>query len=207
MNVTVSIPDKWNQIYDGFVTNELNLGTLIKLNPEYVFFPHWSWKIPKEIYSRFDCVIFHMTDLPFGRGGTPLQNLIDRGITETKITAFKANDTIAGGDVYLKRPLTLEGTAEEIYTRCALTIKEMISYIENNKPEPVPQTGTPVVFNRRTPEQSWMPEEYDKVYDHIRMLDADGYPKAFINYGDYKIEFTNIRGENADARISRRSTR
>lgn len=42
--------------------------------PSYIFFPHWSWKIPAEIYERFECVIFHMTDV-FGRGKSA-QNLI-----------------------------------------------------------------------------------------------------------------------------------
>ena len=94
MNVVATIPDKWNLIYDNFflITDKerLTLSNLINADPDYIFFPHWSWKIPEEIYNRFNCVIFHMTDLPYGRGGTPLQNLIDRGITETKITAFKA---------------------------------------------------------------------------------------------------------------------
>jgi methionyl-tRNA formyltransferase len=209
MNVIATIPDKWNLIYDGFVITSrerLTLDTLININPEYIFFPHWSWKIPKEIYDRFNCVIFHMTDLPFGRGGTPLQNLISRGIYETKITALRATAVIDGGPVYLKRPLSLYGTAEEIYTRCALEIKDMISFIEKNKPIPVEQTGTPVVFKRRTVEDSKMPFEFGKVFDHIRMLDAEGYPKAFIRYGDYKIEFSRASlkgGILADASISR----
>ncbi len=27
---------------------------------------------------KFECVCFHMTDVPYGRGGSPLQNLIIR---------------------------------------------------------------------------------------------------------------------------------
>ena len=49
---------------------------LASLDPRYVFFLHWSWKIPAEIHTRFECVIFHMSDVPYGRGGSPLQNLI-----------------------------------------------------------------------------------------------------------------------------------
>ena len=29
-----------------------------------------------------------------------------------------------------------------------------------------------------------------KLYDFIRMLDAEGYPKAFIDCGDLKIKFS-----------------
>ena len=49
---------------------------LSKFSPHYIFFPHWSWLIPEEIYQNFECVIFHMTNLPYGRGGSPLHYLI-----------------------------------------------------------------------------------------------------------------------------------
>src|SRR2546427_4886313 len=55
---------------------ELAAEKLKQIRPDFVFFPHWSWPIPEEIHSQFECVIFHMTDLPYGRGGSPLQNLI-----------------------------------------------------------------------------------------------------------------------------------
>ena len=67
-----------------------------------------------------------MTDLPFGRGGSPLQNLIERGIYETKLSALRCCKELDGGDIYLKRPLSLWGTAEEIYLRAAELTKEMM---------------------------------------------------------------------------------
>lgn len=71
------------------ILSELDAPTLADFGPRYIFFPHWSWKIPVDIYERFECVIFHMTDLPFGRGGSPLQNLVVRGINETQLTALR----------------------------------------------------------------------------------------------------------------------
>ncbi|MDZ7775688.1 MAG: hypothetical protein U5L09_08890 [Bacteroidales bacterium] len=68
---------------------ELSLELLKKITPEYVFFPHWSYIIPESIFNNYECIVFHMTDLPFGRGGSPLQNLISRGYKETKISALK----------------------------------------------------------------------------------------------------------------------
>ena len=57
-----------------------------------------------------------MTDLPYGRGGSPLQNLIIiRGLKTTKITAFKCVAEIDVGPVYLKKTLSLEGNAQDIY--------------------------------------------------------------------------------------------
>ena len=40
----------------------LNYVSLSKIKPDYVFFPHWSHIIPENIYSNFNCIIFHMTD-------------------------------------------------------------------------------------------------------------------------------------------------
>lgn len=65
---------------------DLSKEALDEFRPEMVFFPHWSYIIPAEIYENYTCIVFHMTDLPFGRGGSPLQNLIVRGIYETKVS-------------------------------------------------------------------------------------------------------------------------
>ena len=70
---------------------------------------------PKSIWGTWPTVIFHMTDLPYGRGGSPLQNLIKRKHRTTKITAILCDDGLDTGDIYLKEDLSLEGSAEEIF--------------------------------------------------------------------------------------------
>lgn len=82
--------------------NDLTYEKVSKFNPRYIFFPHWSWIIPKNIFDNFECIIFHMTDVPFGRGGSPLQNLISRGVYKTKISAIKAMEELDAGPVILK---------------------------------------------------------------------------------------------------------
>jgi len=82
--------------------NQLTLKALRKWKPDYVFFPHWSWKISERIFTEFECVAFHMTDLPFGRGGSPLQNLISRGFKKTKISALKVVKELDAGPIYAK---------------------------------------------------------------------------------------------------------
>ena len=81
---------------------ELTKERLEELDPEFVFFVHWSWIIKKDIYENFNCIVFHMTDLPFGRGGSPLQNLISRGIKKTKLSAIKVVRDIDAGPIYMK---------------------------------------------------------------------------------------------------------
>ncbi|PKM13123.1 MAG: methionyl-tRNA formyltransferase [Gammaproteobacteria bacterium HGW-Gammaproteobacteria-3] len=192
--------------------SELNLSTLSDFAPRFVFFPHWSWKIPAEVYEGFECVIFHMTDLPFGRGGSPLQNLIVRGINETQLTALRCVADLDAGPIYLKRPLLLLGTAEEILLRASKLTEEMIEYIVCELPTAQPQVGEPTIFHRRTPQDGDLAELYEleKVFDYIRMLDADGYPPAFLETEHLKMEFSraSIKLDSviADVKISRKKT-
>ena len=56
------------------------------------------------------------------------------------------------------------------------------------------------MFSRRTSKQSVLPETatVESVFDHIRMLDADTYPRAFLDHGDFRLEFSDAkRGHNA----------
>lgn len=171
------------------------LEILDNIKPNKIFIPHWSHIIPKDIYSKYECIVFHMTDLPFGRGGSPLQNLITRNFKETKISAIKVCETLDGGDIYLKRPLELNGTAEEIYSRASDIILEMIIEILETGPLPTKQVGEVVHFKRRTPEMSRILniKNLNTLHDHIRMLDADGYPKAFLDNEFFKFEFSKSK--------------
>lgn len=209
-NITIATIKSWNiekakklisdnpQLKIQLITNkeELTYENIDKFKPRYIFFPHWSWIIPKEIYNNFECVVFHMTDLPFGRGGSPLQNLIVGGLMETKISAIRVVKDIDAGPVYLKSNLSLEGTATEIFVRGSeIVFGEMIPRMLSEAIEPKPQEGKPVIFKRRTPSQSDISclREISKVYDYIRMLDGEGYPRAFVETKELKIEFSQAR--------------
>ena len=183
-----SLSGTWTLINDH---NQLTLKNLRKLNPKYIFFPHWSWLVPESILNEFTCICFHMTDVPYGRGGSPLQNLISRGHQTTKLTALKMTNQLDAGDVYLKAPLSLEGSAQEIFQRCAKLTFEMIKSIITIEPTPIAQAGEVTTFIRRTPEQSKVQgtETLTELYDLIRMMDADSYPKAFLHYGNFSLTF------------------
>lgn len=176
---------------------ELSTKMLSEINPTFVFFLHWSFIIPKDIYERFDCIVFHMTNLPYGRGGSPLQNLIVRGHTSTILSAIKVEKGIDTGPIYLKKNLDLDGTATDIFKRAGLIMKDMVNEIITTNPTPVPQKGEAVLFKRRTPAESNVAELDDlrAVYDHIRMLDAEGYPKAFVETKHLRFEFTNASSD------------
>ena len=181
------------------------------ISPVKIFIPHWSYIIPSAIFERYECIVFHMTDLPYGRGGSPLQNLIVRGLTATKLSALRVEVGLDTGPVYLKMDSSLSGTAEEIFVRVNKLVGKMIVEIIQNNLQPVPQEGDPVVFKRRKPEQSDMSglEKLEEIFDYIRMLDADGYPHAYIEKGEFRYEFTraSIKADGsivADVKITKK---
>ena len=185
--------------------DSFNEEKLKSISPDQIFIPHWSHIIKEEIYKNYNCIVFHMTDLPFGRGGSPLQNLISKGISETKISAINVEKKIDSGSVYLKKNLSLHGTAEEIYIRANDIIKIMIQEIINKKITPKPQKGIPIVFKRRKKEMSEINNQISdltSLFNHIRMLDADGYPKAYIETDFFKFEFTRASLKSNETIIS-----
>jgi len=189
-------------------TEELTYERLLAINPRYVFFPHWSHIIPSEIHEAFECVIFHMTDLPYGRGGSPLQNLVLRGHQETQISALRCVAELDAGPVYMKRPLSLEGSVSEIFLRASDVVQEMIEEIVRIEPRPEHQEGEPTVFRRRAPEQSNLREAnlvaLKDFFDFIRMLDAPTYPLAFIEHEGFRLEFSDAKllSDSIEARVT-----
>jgi methionyl-tRNA formyltransferase len=162
---------------------------------DWVFFILWHDYIPARIYEKYRCVLFHMTDVPYGRGGSPLQNLILRGHTYTYLSAIKVVKELDAGPVYLKRRLYLGGSAGDIYRRAVHLALAMVDEIVRTDPEPIAQQGEVVTFKRRTPAESEIPLgcSGEHLYDFIRMLDAPDYPRAFIRRGDQRLEFWNAR--------------
>ena len=181
------------RIYDPAELEALANGQTDRL----LFFPHWSWSVPEKIFTKHECIMFHMTDLPFGRGGTPLQNLISRGFMETKLTAFRCEKELDSGPIYMKRPLSLEGTAREIMERAAKITEQMIIELIGSSRTTSPQEGVGSYFKRRTPDESEITWEgsLNSIFDHIRMLDDDYYPRAFIETENFRLTFSDAKTE------------
>jgi methionyl-tRNA formyltransferase len=195
---------KWNKrIYDEKISKfpgtwfffddlvDLDDDLLHDILPRYIFFLHWSSLVPEKIFEKYECVCFHMTDVPYGRGGSPLQNLIISGHRKTTMTALQMTSEFDAGPVYLKDDLSLEGGAEEIYIRATYLSAKMIKKIIETHPTPIPQEGDVVNFYRRNSTQSKIPPlpSLYQIYDFIRMLDADGYPNAFLEHNGFRYEF------------------
>jgi methionyl-tRNA formyltransferase len=115
----------------------------------YVFFLHWTHKVPARIYEAAECINFHCADLPFGRGGSPIENCQALGISEQPITAHRMTAELDAGPIYGKStPISLEGARVEVLGRFIDPVVELIERIVRDEPTPKPQEGEVVRFKR-----------------------------------------------------------
>ena len=174
---------------------QLTKNKVKKINPKFIFFPDWSWKVPDYIFQNYHCICFHESDLPKFRGGSPIQNQIIRNISKTKTTAFLMNEKVDGGPIIMKKNLSLEGNLRSILERMKKNDLEIINEIMKGNFKPKPQRGKGSFYKRRKPEDSQLNSlNHSKkyLYNFIRMLE-DPYPNAFLKVNGNKIIFKKTR--------------
>lgn len=190
----LQLPGDWT-----FCEDRESLLTLAHQNRyDHIFFLHWNWLVPSDLVRSRNCICFHMTDLPYGRGGSPLQNLLVRNHEETVVTMFEMTERFDAGPYFLKEKLKLDGSAYDIFIRATHLCWEMIKEFISTKPDPIEQCGEITTFTRRSPEMSEIPKNATclQIYNHIRMLDAPTYPSAFLKLDCCRLTFTDAILEN-----------
>lgn len=181
-----------------FVHDKINLRKLKKINPNIIFFIHWSKIINKSLFEKYLCIQFHSSDLPRGKGGSPIQNQILLNKKKTKLTAFKITNKLDAGPICMKSDLSLHGSALDIFKRLENTSIKMIKKIIKKKRLIFKnQIGKPSFFKRRKPEESNIKlkkiKNINKLYDFLRMLDAPSYPNAYMVINRFKFTFHDIK--------------
>src|SRR5262249_1799919 len=80
---------------------------------------------------------------------------------------------------------------EEVYIRAMKIAADMIASLISEQTVPAPQSGPAVLFPRRKPAQSAVPSGLvlSTLFDFIRMLDAEGYPHAFLDHNGFRFHF------------------
>jgi len=186
---------KKKNIYKITDKKKLNLKNISKINPTKIFFPHWSYRVPDKILKKFECICFHTAPLPYGRGGSPIQNLIIRKFKKAPLCAIKMTNKIDSGPIYSKKNISLNGSLNEIFERISNAILFMITKIIKNKIIPKHQPGKPLYFKRISEKESIINqfEKLDSVYDKIRMLDSDEYPNAYYKFGNTIIKLQGAK--------------
>ena len=199
--ITKKIWDKKNfkKINKGiFILNKIDNLKIKKINPNIIFFIHWSKLIKESLFNKYLCIQFHSSDLPKGRGGSPIQNQILLNLDKTKLTAFKVSKYLDTGPICMKKNLSLKGSALDILRRMEKTSIQMIKkIIIKKKISFIKQRGKPSYFKRRKENDSEVNFKniftIKELYNFFRMLDAPKYPKAFIQLNKYKFSFNDVR--------------
>lgn len=172
---------------------------------KFLFFPHYSKLIPKEIISEYVCIGFHTGNLPSDRGGSPIQNKILRGEYRTLVSALRLTEELDSGPIYCSRPVDLEfGDIESILKNISVHISTMILEIIQTEIIPQPQKGIPKYQSRLKQFNSELDLSILNIktlYDRIRMVDGLDYPPAYIIINNFKITMKNAQLENNKLKI------
>lgn len=175
--------------------DELNLEAIAELEPDIIFFIHWSYIVPSSIHKNYESVVFHTAPLPYGRGGSPIQNLILAGYESAPVCAIRMTEDIDAGPIYSQVEISLRGNLKAIFSRISVAVNSLIIQILTEGPKPVAQKGHVHVFSRLGEEDNRINGRMTlkEIYDRIRMVDSPEYAPAFMEVDDLTIELREAK--------------
>ena len=163
-------------------------------NNHYIFIG-WSWIIPDNYIRNGNCFCIHPSDLPKFRGGSPIQNQVIAGVTNSFVSLFQMNDGLDSGPIFAKVPISLEGYLDEIFLNIIGASIKLISMFNRAllQDQDLLLKGQNLedgfVCKRRKPEDSIIAvkdlEKYSpkQLYNMVRCL-QEPYPELMIEYPD-----------------------
>jgi methionyl-tRNA formyltransferase len=130
-------------------------------------------------------LVVHESDLPSGRGWSPVAWQILEGKNEIPVLLFEATPELDAGPIYLHKVIYLDGTEllPEIKDKQgAATLKIICEFLEKwPEIQPQEQTGHPSYYPQRTIEHDKL-EPHKTIaeqFDHLRIVDNEKYPAWF----------------------------
>ena len=136
-------------------------------------------------------IVCHPSDLPKGRGFSPIAWEILKNSNLITFSLFEADENVDNGKIYGKKELQLSGTElnDEIKKKQGeVTYSMILDYVDkypNN--DPYIQEGEPTYYDRRTPDDSELDikKSIKEQFNIFRIVDNNSYP-AFFRYKDEK---------------------
>ena len=149
--------------------------------------------MPDTARERFEHVlVVHESDLPKGRGWSPLTWQILEGEHRIPVTLFEAEATVDSGPVYAQRWLQFEGheLIDELRAAQASATRGLCRWFVDKYPQSVAhtraQTGPATYYARRRPKDSELDagKTLAEQFDQLRVADNDRYPACFRCRGE-----------------------
>ncbi len=147
-------------------------------------------KIFKELHLNKHNLVIHESDLPEGKGWSPLTWQILQGKNKIPVTLFEASKEVDAGAVYVKEFIQLKGheLLDEIkHKQGIITKKLIIDFVEKYPSiEALPQKGESTYYPKRTPKDSELDVEKSikDQFDLLRVCDNERYPAYFKFKGE-----------------------
>lgn len=142
-------------------------------------------------------LVVHESDLPQGKGWSPLTWQILEGKNEIPIVLFEAAEKVDSGVVYLKETMCFNGNelVEELRAvQANVTFKLCLEFIDNYPyiiDKAVNQTGESSYYRRRTPQDSRIDPDKSirEQFNLLRVVDNERYSAFFeLNGEEYIIK-------------------
>lgn len=138
-------------------------------------------------------LVIHESDLPKGRGFSPVQWQVEQGSNVIKTKLIAAEEEADVGDVFLTDEICLEGHElfSEIRLKQALSSIRLIERFLSAYPSvsATPQSGSPTYYRRRTRKDDELnvDQTLREQFNKLRVAQNDNFPLYFLLNG-YKYE-------------------
>jgi methionyl-tRNA formyltransferase len=130
-------------------------------------------------------LVVHESDLPKGRGFSPVAWQVASGENVIPVVLFEAVEAMDAGPIYLKDAIELDGTEllpELREKQGAKTVDMFLRFLERwPEIKPRPQQGEESVYRRRNREDDRLDTEksLEEIFDRLRIVDNERYPAWF----------------------------
>ena len=203
--VVLSDPNSWiNSTVDDLVTDWSEQVHQVSWHHElndvqdgdFLFCLSFGQLVPASMRSKFQhTLVVHESDLPQGKGWSPLTWQILEGRNQIPVTLFEAAEDVDSGPIYAQRWLEFEGhelidelregQAKATFDLCRWFVDEY----PNSSSEGIEQQGKESFYARRRPLDSELDpnKSIAEQFDLLRIVDNERYP-AFFHWNDRKYQ-------------------
>lgn len=160
---------------------------------ELCFILSCSQVVKPEILKRSEHnLVVHESDLPQGKGWSPMTWQVLEGKKVISVSLFEAEEAVDSGPIYLRNSMLLEGSelVNELRIKQAEVTVDLCKEFVRRYPEILqhvfPQSGEESFYKRRSAEDSCL-DPYKSIaeqFNLLRVVDNDRYPAFFDWQGE-----------------------
>lgn len=178
---------------DSSMTLVTDINQLKSMSGDYLFLISCADIVRDDIKKNFrHTVVIHESDLPQGRGWSPLAWQILEGKSRITVSAIKCAESVDTGDIIMQSFVNFDGTElyDEIHEKAFKVKGEIVISIvgdqtlDRKDADIIPQRGDSTYYRRRTPEDSRIDpdQSFAEQFDLLRICEPR-FPAFFEHRG------------------------